>query len=312
VIGPTGIGKSNLLFAMSLATAAGQGFLHWQARRVSRVLYLDGEMSPRLLKARALDAIRRAGGLLPDTLFFLSHALYEEMQPLNHPAGQSIINQQIALLGGIDLLVIDNVQSLMTGDMKDEMPWQQTLPWVRDLTKRHIGQIWVHHTGHDESHGYGTKTREWQLDTVMLMQREDPGAADIKFRIEFTKARERTPLNRADFEPRLITLAGDEWTQEISQNSSGGRRQTAKDRAFELLLDAIVRWGELRPQDKEGLPPAGFSCVQERAWRQRCDDGNISEPTPDAQRKAFQRASQALINEGRVGKHGDWIWIVRR
>ena len=40
--------------------------------------------------------------------------------------------------------------------MVDEEAWAQALPWVKSLTKRGIGQLWVHHTGHDESKGYGT------------------------------------------------------------------------------------------------------------------------------------------------------------
>jgi hypothetical protein len=55
--------------------------------------------------------------------------------------------------------------------MKDEEPWQDTLRWARSLTNRAIGQLWVHHTGHDDSRSYGTKTREWQLDTVILLKR---------------------------------------------------------------------------------------------------------------------------------------------
>jgi hypothetical protein len=32
--------------------------------------------------------------------------------------------------GVIDLILFDNVMSLMSGDMKDEEPWRQMLPWV--------------------------------------------------------------------------------------------------------------------------------------------------------------------------------------
>jgi hypothetical protein len=311
LIGPTGIGKSNLLFAMTLAIADGQHFLHWSAGRAARVLYVDGEMSARLLRERAIDAARRAN-CLPDNLFFLSHALCEDLQPLNHPAGQRFIDEQIALIGGVDLVIFDNVQCLLVGDMKDELTWQQTLPWVRSLTNRHIGQVWVHHTGHDETHGYGTKTREWQLDTVLLLQREEPGVADIRFRLEFIKARERTPDNRADFEPRLITLAGDEWTSEAVEagGGGGGRHHSAKDRALELLHDEIARHGLIPQFDNE--IPSIVPCVTEERWRERFVRANISDGTPESVRKAFLRAAQALVNEGRVGKRDPWVWVVRR
>ena len=46
----------------------------------------------------------------------------------------------------------------------------EILPWVRSLTRQRIAQLWFHHTGHDESHGYGSKAREWQMDTVAMME----------------------------------------------------------------------------------------------------------------------------------------------
>jgi hypothetical protein len=74
--------------------------------------------------------------------------------------------------------------------------------------------LWVHHTGLSESHGYGTNTREWQFDTVVLLERIEQVDADIAFKLTFTKTRERTPDNRTDFEPAIIRLASDTWTSE--------------------------------------------------------------------------------------------------
>ena len=56
--GPTGIGKSNLVLALGGHCAAGRDFLHWRAHRPARVLFIDGEMSRRLLKRRAEDLKR--------------------------------------------------------------------------------------------------------------------------------------------------------------------------------------------------------------------------------------------------------------
>ena len=75
--------------------------------------------------------------------------------------------------------------SLIAGDMKDEEPWQQTLPWVRWLTRQAVGQIWVHHTGHDETRSYGTKTREWQMDTVIHLDAVKRDETDISFCLQF-------------------------------------------------------------------------------------------------------------------------------
>jgi hypothetical protein len=31
-----------------------------------------------------------------------------------------------------------------------------------------IAQVWLHDTGHDTTKGFGTKTREWEMDTVII------------------------------------------------------------------------------------------------------------------------------------------------
>jgi hypothetical protein len=85
---------------------------------------------------------------------------------------------------------------LLAGDMKEAEPWAAVMPWVRSLTRRRIGQLWLHHTGHDESRSYGDKTKEWQRDTVMHMEAIERADADVSFALEFRKARERTPATR--------------------------------------------------------------------------------------------------------------------
>jgi hypothetical protein len=54
--------------------------------------------------------------------------------------------------------------------MAEEEPWKAMVPWTYSLTQRGIGQSWVHHTGHDKSRPYGTSTRDWQMDTSILLE----------------------------------------------------------------------------------------------------------------------------------------------
>jgi hypothetical protein len=306
LIGPTGIGKSILLLAKAMAAADGRDFLHWRGLGIPRrILFVDGEMSRRLAKRRLVDATRRHGGM-PPTFFYFNSEDFPNFQPLNTEPGQKFIDQAIETLG-IDLVIFDNIQALLTGDMKDEEPWQQTLPWIRDLTRRSIGQIWAHHTGHDETHGYGTKTREWQLDTVMLLERVERPECDIAFRLAFHKARERSLENRSDFEATVITLTDDTWASERGEHVRTIR--TARDRMLELLQEAINREGTIPPASEH--VPSNILCVTEDLWRACCEKGCISQGSPDAFRMAFKRNAGKLIESGIVGKWDSWCWIVR-
>lgn len=306
LVAPTGIGKTNFSLALGMAIAAGGGFLHWRpGEGPRRVLFVDGEMSSRLMRRRLEDTARRLGDT-PADFFVLNRELHPDMPPLDTAEGQKFIEDVIAAVGGVDLIEFDNVQALIAGSMIEEEPWQRVLPWARSLTARTIGQLWVHHTGHDETHAYGTKTREWQLDTVMLAERIERPDADIAFRLSFPKARERTPENRADFEPAVISLVADQWQSERSREIRA--RRTAKERALDLLRDAITRDGEIPAAN--GHIPAGKPCVTEKLWREYCLKGCISEGNDDATGRAFRRAAKAHLDAGKIGKWGNFVWLV--
>ncbi len=239
-VADTGLGKTNLAMGIAFAMASGQSFLHWEGKRPASVLYIDGEMSRRLFRQRIRDAISRCGEV-PERLHLLSVEDFEGMQPLNTKEGQQFIEKVIDAVGGVDFVIFDNIQALLTGDMKDEEPWQQTLPWVRSITRRGAGQLWIHHTGHDKTRSYGTKTREWQLNSVMVAEATDRDGADLAFSLRFTKNRERSPENRGDYDPVTITLSDNQWIVEgaaVKPQRKGPSPLGLK--FYEALLDAVV------------------------------------------------------------------------
>lgn len=218
---PTGLGKTNFCMQLALAMAEGSNFLHWQAKRdgPAKVLYVDSEMSRRLMKQRIADTVRRAGYdpnsvEVPETIeFFCFDEVHPRPPPLNTAAGQQYFDNLIEY-SGYEFIFFDNIQGLLAGNMAEEEPWKEILPWTFSLTQCGIGQIWVHHTGHDKSRGYGTSTRAWQMDADILLEEIERPGTDIAFKLKFLKARERMPDNRADFETMIITLERGRWLWE--------------------------------------------------------------------------------------------------
>ena len=117
---PTGLGKTMFVFGLAMGAGAAKGFLNWRGRRISRVLIIDGEMSIRLLKKRIAGEAARTGAPLT-SVYFLSHEDVENFAPLNTPEGQKYIDQEIERLGGVDLIVFDNIMSLLSGDPKENL-----------------------------------------------------------------------------------------------------------------------------------------------------------------------------------------------
>ena len=308
LVSDTGLGKTNFCLALAFAMALGRDFLHWKSGRPCRVLYIDGEMSRRLMKTRLADAIRRAGAV-PETLFAVSRDDLPDMPPLNTAEGQRFVDDLIEKIGGADFVFFDNVQSLIPGDMKEEEPWQQTLPWIRDLTRRSIGQLWIHHTGHDTTRSYGTKTREWQLDTVILLEATERPDADIAFVLKFTKARERAPDNRGNFDKVTITLANDQWAVEGGSPRAGKPPSPVGKKFHAALLDALATSGEVSPYSADRM------AVTLDQWKSECTRLGLLNRSSEKRDKARDRALFSkyrleLIAANLVVCNGDFAWPI--
>jgi hypothetical protein len=308
LVAPTGLGKTNLGLAIAIAVASGQGILHWKGHRCAKVLYVDGEMSRELFQERLEDAQRRSGVDLDTTLFGLCKDDIERMPPLNTEAGQHFVDKVIEQrIGSVDLIIFDNIMSLLPGEQKDEESWRLTVPWIQSLTKRRIGQIWVHHTGHKEDHSYGTKTREWLLDAVILMTRLTDANVDIAFTLEFTKARGRKPDNRDDFDPVKVRLANDKWRFDLvagKPRKEKARLEPKEEKALDVLLDVVKAHGVARPQS------GGECSVTTQQWMDECFRVGMLDIKKEQknERSRFSNWRTGLVAKGRITCEGDFSW----
>lgn len=271
-VGRTGLGKTLLGLALAAAAASGTAFLGWAGHTPKRVLYLDGEMPAELIKPRAIDALRRLRGAeIPENhLLIFGRDVEEEARriapdlppfaPLNTPEGAKFLCMLIDMVGGCDLLVLDNVMSLLAGDQKDETVFSGALDLITHLTKHRIGQIWLDHTGHNSDRQYGSSTKAWRFDLVGIMaplpeeqQTEDGGTG---FTLSFDhpgKARRRTPDNWREFAAKRVKLENDEWrwepinSQEKKAQDSVARLKPSTREALECLYDALVLQGQEMP-----------------------------------------------------------------
>jgi hypothetical protein len=289
----TGLGKTNLCMAIAGNMAAGLDFLHWRAHRPARVLYIDGEMSRRLYKCRIEDLVRRLG-FVPDDLLCLSSEDVENFQPLNTPEGRAWLDDLLARIGDVDFIFFDNIMALIQGDQKDEIGWTAVLPLVNSLTKRGIGQLWVHHTGHDASRGYGTKTREWRMDTVVHLMKVERADTDICFQFEFRKARERTPESRADYQDVTIALVEDKWDGTVG---------VSRGKASELETSMLKALDDLVKDGKAVQRPDGHWAIKQDDWKRECTRRSITESDG-----RFRSGKSRLVRKNFIECDGDWAW----
>jgi hypothetical protein len=299
----TGLGKTNFGLALAMRVAAGIAFLHWLASRSARVLYIDGEMSRRLLRERVLDEEGRLG-VTPAAFFALSHEDIEGLKPLNTPEGQAWLFAFIEKIGGVDLIIFDNIMSLTVGDQKDPEAWQKTIPLVHALTRAGIGQVWIHHTGHDETRSYGDKSREWQMDTVAHLDAVMRDGTDISFSMAFKKARERKPATRFDFQDVKIALVNDEWQHELTEAQRPDKIGPQTAGALDALRNVMAG-------DQALLLTGGRRGASREAWMAELTHlGMIDREKPNSARSLFNRWRRELVSAHRIGCEGDVSWPV--
>ena len=304
---PTGLGKTMLGIGLAMRMAAGVGFLHWAATRPATVLFVDGEMTARGLKRRIVAELERFQsehpGKYPEGFHALCHEDIENFQPLNTPTGQQQIERAIEQIGGVDFIFFDNIMSLIAGDMKEEDGWRQTLQWIKALSKRSIGQFWLHHTGHDESHGYGTKTREWQMDIVIHCTRLQRPESDIAFQLTFTKARDRMADNRADFADLVITLVDEQWKAEIiSHDKSLKKLQPMAQKFLDALCNSI---------GSSQITLDNQPATHLELWRKQCvQQGLLDGDKAHSARALFSKYRQQLIAADRIVVNGERVRLV--
>ena len=327
LVGRTGLGKTMMAFAIACGIATGDGFLHWRCTKPKRVLLIDGEMPEGLIKARAIDAMRRLDTLPPSAnLVIYSRYIEDEfakicpdigpMPPLNTQEGHDWVLALIDTLGGVDVVIFDNVMSLITGDQKDEVPWSETMPLVQHLTASNIGQCWLDHAGWNGDRQYGSSTKAWPFDSVGVMAplKDDQCVArEVAFTVSFEfpgKARRRTPDNWADFETCTIRLKDDRWTSEpVNKDASKlGKVAPSREPYYAALVSAIA---------KSTVGPGRTTLA---TWELECLRRDLIERPPELAKDAkegwqqranryreYRTAKSALIGAKWIAVDGDLV-----
>ncbi len=223
MFGETGVGKTLLTLDMAAAIASGSPMLGWAGQRATRVMYLDGELPAETFKERMQLIAGRYGRDISLYGYNRDDLGDGQMPPLNEPKGEKWLMREIDEVKP-ELVVFDSIMALMDGVMGEEESWAPVKHLARKLTSRRMAQIWLHHTGHDKTKGFGTKTKEWEMDTVAKLNFADE--SHEAFTMEFTKARLRTPANAHEFKPRTISLGPDGWLSEPLRGAPGTGRKS--------------------------------------------------------------------------------------
>lgn len=313
IIGATGIGKTLFCLDIAGAMAAGADFLGWKGRRRARVMYLDGELPAETFKERLEIIADRYGEDIE--LFAYNRDVLgpDEMPPLNSETGRAWLSREIETVKP-DAIFFDAIMCLLGGSMAEEESWAPVKELVRLLSARRIAQVWLHHTGHDATKGFGTKTREWEMDTVIMLSKLEDGGDDpsAAFQLEFTKARMKTPENFKQFATRIVRCTEDGFTSEDAPAATRGKGNSEQDIVRRHFIAAYTDLadGLASAQGFDGAPVRKvlIDAVRDRLKSRGFLDTNDKGHLTATSKSHFRRVKSQLLDKGGFAEDGGLIW----
>jgi len=171
-----GTGKTWLALAMAQTLSTGGKLGDWRAPAPVKVLYVDGEMPPDLMRDRS-EGLEASN----DNLLFLNHEILFERtgKVLNiaHPEAQSAITAH-CVNTGVKVLILDNLSTLASGMRENEADsWELVNPWLLDLRRRKVAVVIVHHAGRN-GEMRGTSKREDSVFWIIALDDAKKNADD--------------------------------------------------------------------------------------------------------------------------------------
>lgn len=217
-------------------------------------------------------------------------------------------------------VVIDTLNRSLAGsesDDRDMAAYVKAADAVRDAFDCAV--VIVHHCGHEGTRPRGHSSLIGAVDAQIAVKRD--AADNIIATIELMKDGSQGDefASRLEVAEVGIDDDGDKITScvvaptesfDSPQNKKPQRLTKGAKIALAALNEAVSECGIVPPTSNH--IPTGVKCVTQEQWRDYVGRRGISNgDTKDAARKAFSRASDALIADKLVGCWSPYIWAIR-
>jgi hypothetical protein len=321
LFGPPGAGKSVIAPFIAHGVARGKKPIFGKRVRQGPVLYIACEDGAGMkLRARALLAVRGTA----DAFRIIAQEVDLQGDGVAEPADLAAIKQAAEKFKAA-LIVLDTMARAFPGlDENDGRSMGRATRILRQLCTPQRAVLAVHHgakTGGDTPRGHGVLNGD--CDVTMRIETAESGARTITL----GKNRNGSTLQRFGFTIRSEFLETDEdgdavtapVAEEIEATEGGdkGPQMSGQVRAaLDRLSDLVGTSGDKLPAGPHFPSDPSVRGVRWAAWRDCCKARPIAaSDEKEAIKKAFTRASQALLNSKIVAaaEHGEerFVWIVR-
>jgi putative DNA primase/helicase len=253
-----GVGKTWLALTIAQRISTGGKLGEWQAHKPVKVLYIDGEMPPDMMRSRCKGL--EAGN---DNLQFLNHEILFErtgkvLNITNREVQQAITQRCVTT--GVKVLIIDNLSTCASGMKENDADaWELVNNWLLDLRRRKIAVVIVHHAGRS-GEMRGTSKREDNVFWIIALDDTKKNADDKRgalFVSRFTKPSRNTQEEIPAYEWHFVT------DQTTGMVSVGCKLAQTMDVFLGLIEDGVRDCNQIAQEMKTS--PATISRLAKRA-----------------------------------------------
>ena len=308
--GEPGCGKTFIALDMGLSVSHSK---EWQDQAVigGQVVYVAGEGVGGLKKR--ITAWHKHHVKDARASFIVVPSSVDLMDEFNTQDLHTTI--KAASSGPVRLVIFDTLARSMTGDENSSQDIGQAVRAMDQVREAfNCAVMAIHHSGKDSSRGArGSSAILGAVDASLRVERVGDA---VSLTVEKQKDAEMMPpvwMDSISIELADNPLALENETSLVLRRSDKGPGKSKEQNlrpAQRLVLDslneALGTSGEKSPGGENY--PIGVKVVNESAWRRIALLQSISTGNPDAERKAFARAADVLIQRKIVGKWGSYVW----
>ena len=304
VVGDTGTCKSFLAISMAASISLG---IPWYGRKVEKspVVFIAGEGHAGFGKRLRAWEIHNESSLAGAPLHFST-------VPVSLTSAQSMenasreIDRVASEEGAPGLVIIDTLhRNFGDGDENQASDMATVIAQLDELRSRFkCAVLLIHHVGHNAPDlGRGSSSFRAALDFEFLVSR----MLNSTYQLESKKSKESSPPDPIAFCPREVVIP--EWVNpdgapysslvlEVTESvrTPRSKKLTGANKVAFDVLTALQ--GDF---DNELLAESAHRGVPLTEWQDACYSRGISNSDlDDSKRRAFERARQALMDQGRV------------
>jgi len=240
---PPGHAKTRLALSIGYACATGDDLMDWTVPEPCKVLYVDAELDPGLIKSW----VRRLGPVNNNLVLLNDKWNYREGKPalsLATKEDRAYLRDQIEVYDP-KLVILDSLFTLAPPGMLEGKASEDLLPEVMNyllqLVKENRSILLLHH---DRKSGgqYGSMLKTISLECEMQLQRIDEYKSDERwaFALSFQKPRH---LKTEEAKTRVITINTEdtvEWElSDLPVDPKSARDRLRQDKVEKLMEDGV-------------------------------------------------------------------------